>query len=427
MVSVKDEVVMKLRLEVLSPTHIGNGNKLSRLDYGVRNNNLYVFNLQKVMEGMSERNLNKLISLIESFDKSSGSQNFGDILSQEFRLTKWEDLCNYIVPIVEHENRIRDVNENIKTGNQVYIPGSSLKGAIRTAITYCLLRDKGYKFEIGQEEIELRSNKRQKISYLTLIKPDGNAVEGLEKKRERKRKPSVDVIETEINKELFGGIGEKDIFKIFNISDSAMENIEDSLEVRKVYVANTSSFVKIRRGREIHMHPEFYECIKPKVIFSDIHIKLRNKLMETDQMKRYKETLEYVKNWKNCVYEFTKDLLEAEIKFWQSEKVKGNISKAYGRSPHKYIVEKFKKEKVIEQLENIKNLNTPENPVIRLGKLAGYLSHSVGLLLARNGYDIGDEVAKIIFPFQHSSGPHPFTRRLTLDNQTLGWCKIIQG
>ncbi len=417
-------------LEVLSPTHIGNGNKLSRLDYGVKDGNLYVFNLQRIMEGMNERNIERLISFMEDFGKDRSFQDLGDLLKQEFRLTRWENLCSYIVPIAEHSGRIRDINENIKTGNRVYIPGSSLKGAIRTAITYCLLKHEGYKFELGHKEIEEKDrrgnnkSKKRKVTYLILVKPDGTKVEGFREESKDRFKAAINVIESEINRELFGGIGDKDILKVLNISDSEAKMVNDSIEVRKVYVANTSSFVKIRGKREIKMHPEYYECIKSEVIFKNIHIKLKEKLIETCPMKKYKKALEYIKNWKKCVYEFTKDLLEAEIEFWKSEKVEGNISKAYGSSPHRYIVKKFNKEEVIKQLEKIKSLNTTESPVIRLGKLAGYFPHSVGLLLVRNGYDMGDDVAKIIFPFQHSGGPHPFTRRLTLDNQTLGWCRL---
>ena len=405
------------KLEVLSPTHIGNGGKISKLDFGIRNNHVYIFSLHKIMEGMSEANLNKLISFVESYGENGSFTNMGELLTQEFRLSRWETMCNYIVPLIDTDRGLRDINEHIKTGDhKVYIPGSSLKGAIRTAITYCLLKDRRYRFEV---------ERRGETPYMVLIKPNGTRIEGLTRDRRGNMRSDTEKLEREINKDLFGGSPEKDIFKTLILSDSASKEANNCLEVRKVYVANTSSFSKNRRGRVIKMHPEYYECIKKDTVFENIRVKLKENLKETNVASSYRGTINYIENWKECVYRFSMDLLETEIKFWSSEQVEKNISRAYSGSPHREIVRSFKKDEVIKHLKKIKEINEPQAPVIRLGKLSGYFAHSAGLLLAQNGYDIGDDLANLLFPFQHRGGPHPLTRRLTLDNQTLGWCRIM--
>jgi len=102
------------------------------------------------------------------------------------------------------------------------------------------------------------------------------------------------------------------------------------------------------------------------------------------------------------------------------------MKKAYENSPHKYLINLFNKSQVINQLEDIKLENSPENPVIRLGKLTGYFTHSIGLSLAKDKnrpYNI-KEYGKLLFKNRAKDWLFPLTRRLTLDNQTLGWCQI---
>jgi len=100
--------------------------------------------------------------------------------------------------------------------------------------------------------------------------------------------------------------------------------------------------------------------------------------------------------------------------------------RAYSSSPHKYLINLFNKSQVINHLEEIKSENSPEEPVIRVGKLSGYFTHSIGLLLVKDKdkkpYDI-HEFGKFINS-RAKNWLFPLTRRLTLDNQTLGWCKL---
>ena len=176
-------------------------------------------------------------------------------------------------------------------------------------------------------------------------------------------------------------------------------------------------------GKKIQKHPEYYETICNGTEFKNIKISIINeKELEKFINSKYYKTLEKIKNWEKCLYEFSKDLIEAELKFWNEENIGNMIKQAYEKSPHSYLIRHFRKDEVLRQLEEIQKENSPEEPVIRIGKLSGYLTHSIGLLLAKNGYNVYKFAE--VFDKKAKNCLYPLTRRLTLDNQTLGWCKV---
>jgi len=414
------------KIETLSPVHIGSGNTITPLDIGEHDSFIYVFDIDKVSEAIPINNLDKIIELISGFTRENKNiNNFGDIIKDEIRPEDWDRISLYKAK-KKDIGSIHGIDEEIKYGNQVYIPGSTIKGAIRTAIIYSFLKRKGYSF--GIEVTSIKGKKS--IKYLQMKKPNGEVVDGI-----RNNKIDFSTIENEIKKDMLIANATKDVFKCLRVSDSSAIPAERSLEVRKVYVANTTSFVKQRGTRRISMHPSFVECIKPDIAFTNIQIDVDEKTIEalSKIYAKEKEIFMYIigliKDWRLCLEEFSEDLIEAEIKFWETERkgIVNNIKTTYGSSPHKYIAnEDFKINDVIEHLKAIKQENAI---LIRLGKYSGYLAHSMGILLAQGisntSYNL-IEFGKLLSKYNHSE-LFPLTRRLTLDNQTLGWCKLVES
>ncbi len=411
------------KIETLSPVHIGSGNTFKPMDIGEYGRYIYIFDLDKVIERIPEHSIDKFSELIINFgDKNKNKyKDMGQMLLEAFGIDyeQWENISLYKVK-KKDQGSIHDIYEEIKYGDRVYIPGSSIKGAIRTAIVYSFLKKEGYKFYLKETG---------KIKYLCMVKPNNEEVEGI-------YKGNIDLskIGAEIKKDMLMDDATRDVFKCLHISDSFPIPAENCLEVRKIYVANTTSFVKQRGSRKISMHPLFVECIRSGEVFSGLKIKVNDKAIEalsevySNRKHTFEKIVELIKNWRSCLIEFTKDLINAEKSFWRNNRndIKANIISTYGKSPHSYITKEFKIEDLIKNLEDIEQSG---QVLIRIGKYSGYLTHSVGLLIAKGLSETSYNLAsfgKILSIYNHDN-LFPLTRRLTLDNQTLGWCRLVES
>lgn len=129
-----------LTLQVMAPVHIGSGERLSNMEFQIKKdgqqNYLSVFNLDALLRWISsqpnaERYASLLTGMLEN-PKKGGLLKF--IADYKVPLSSVE---SYAIQLAEgvavHE--VRDVLTFIKTaGNRVYLPGSSLKGAFRSAL-----------------------------------------------------------------------------------------------------------------------------------------------------------------------------------------------------------------------------------------------------------------------------------------------------
>lgn len=121
-----------IKIELLTPVHIGNDNFLQNIfDFIIENDNIYVIDIQKVFEkiGYDEKQIQTLVAGVER----------GESLKHIFpgRITNLEDVSKRIIPITCNfpEKGATTLKECLHDGRGIaYIPGSSIKGAIRSAI-----------------------------------------------------------------------------------------------------------------------------------------------------------------------------------------------------------------------------------------------------------------------------------------------------
>ena len=118
----------KIKLEILTPVYIGNGNNITKKDYVLKNGTIYIYDPVK---------LHSLFGIMyENF--LMGNETLTDFLSSA-ALTKNKNInsvLKYSVKLGDKSIRKSDnINEFIKDAyGYPYIPGSSLKGFIRTAL-----------------------------------------------------------------------------------------------------------------------------------------------------------------------------------------------------------------------------------------------------------------------------------------------------
>jgi len=110
-------------LVALSPVHIGSGEKLTAYDFVFRDGRLSVINVGALLSESSDR--------AEDFYRQASQREFS--LSKFLSEDEVSAYGRYSVRCPKEPKR--DVSEAIKTSTgEVYIPGSSIKGALRTAL-----------------------------------------------------------------------------------------------------------------------------------------------------------------------------------------------------------------------------------------------------------------------------------------------------
>ena len=137
---------MNYTINVLSPVHIGTGKKITPFEFALTEDQFVVIDLDRVLAGNPTRadELNRCLSqdalhfalsnfLIAPEINNSSFWKYSAALDPTTKTVLQEELC---------KARDMDVDECIKTtaDNQVYLPGSSLKGAFRTALAYATFK-----------------------------------------------------------------------------------------------------------------------------------------------------------------------------------------------------------------------------------------------------------------------------------------------
>lgn len=122
----------KIPINILSPIHIGSNNSYTANEYLFVDDKVYRINIVDFYNSLNDRNKEKFINLIQGDNFSLSDLEYIDedllkTFSRYYLISK----CNKY-PIYNNV----EVESAIKSFNQLYIPGSSIKGAIKTALLY---------------------------------------------------------------------------------------------------------------------------------------------------------------------------------------------------------------------------------------------------------------------------------------------------
>lgn len=132
---IKNYKVYKMSLTTLSPVFIGSVEELNKSMYAYNNKEIMIIDERKLIKELLSKK-----GLYENFlnECSSGDLNLTDFLKKN--LYGYEDIDIYKYKINSYSDiktggKLNNINAFIKSSNgKPYIPGSSIKGAIRTAI-----------------------------------------------------------------------------------------------------------------------------------------------------------------------------------------------------------------------------------------------------------------------------------------------------
>ena len=418
---------MKLQIKTLSPIHIGNGEKYNGLSYIGDNGKIRFYDSAKILENITSQYSKRFMEWVEQ--KSFEVERLEKQKRNERDDQKRKNI-NYDLRNVQRKLSLKEFSENvirdsiirgkfsknflytidsktqvydnvdidcfIKQNNKPYIPGTEIKGAIRTCAIYNLLqKDKYWKWL--KQEIE--HFKRRHESDLQQV-PDkkGKWVNDIKKKLVDSMGKLEEVLQAKLLRADQNNDAKYDLLKLLCIGDSELKEPKDCLFISNLEVKG------INRG-----FPIFQELCKKDQIFTCQGFKLDSNHTILDRLgfsDEQKQVVSDVRNLFRCCYEFSNRLLDEEIVYQQySSKIK-------------------------ERLNAIKNENKPDSPVIRIGKNEGYLSLTVGLIVKDKDRALYDNVLCHATKNTSYTGNFPKTRRIVNlgngDVDTCGWVKLTK-
>jgi CRISPR-associated protein Csm5 len=354
---------MRVRVKVLSPIHIGNGERISRLEFLVEKGRLKVYKFDRIIATIERLANPQLRNNAYLWFKTSKNLSLEEFL-RNFKINLEP---NYELEINGSFNSSQ-VEEFIKTLEGPYIPGSELKGSIRHLIACAWFMDK--------PDLVIEKVKQLLNSGRAKDQREQNNVEG------------------ELERSVFYPRGERDakfdVLKVLSIPDSQPLPYQSlRVEVPKLIGSNRT------------LYP--CEALKEGVEFEmEININ-KNAYRGLETQRKLPEIGKYFSDenafWNflvECSRKFYSKLLDEEIKFFQN------------RQPD-----------TEEHLKRLKNYLNTGGVLLRLGKHEGILSTTLLLVVKEKDKALFDKFFKATQNIAREQTNK--TRRVNSQGLTFGW------
>jgi CRISPR-associated protein Csm5 len=380
----------EITYETLAPLHIGDGNTLNRMVYYLYNGRIYVYEPDDLGEILTKDGKEKLIKYVL---KKSGQgeeqptlKGFIDWICGEGSQKVMKQVSRHASYSCEFwgKEEPKRIWTIIKSRGKPYIPGSEIKGAMRTALLReaILANSLGDYIEKRIKQIDRKSSSKQVIKELEKI----------------------DNELTSLALRIKPGDAKYDLLKFLAVSDAHMEDSE--LVVASVAIKNSSS----RTSADCH------EFIREKAVFRG-RISLENgkwfksfaKSFRVDEKRT--APLSDIKNIFKACHNMTKYIIEKEIKFYKERRMDDTVS----------------------QLEEIGEQNSEDSPVIRIGKHQGFISITLYSVIDKLDTSVREQYLRLLQTVNRRihANNFPKTRKVITRSScaelTAGWVKIGIG
>lgn len=326
---------MKATLTTLTPVHIGNGTTYNKnIDFIQSGKKIGVIDEEKVLKILGTENLHQWVSAI-----NRGGHDFINLLKQRgWREDDLESISVRVDNLKTPDNQSNELKEAYRSPLKgLSIPGSSIKGAMRTAILNHLLTEDVFK-QLKPEDLKIQKEKWNNHSG---------------------RKERYDVwTDSKIEKKLFGENANEKSTRFLKVRDAYFENTQpDVYELR--LLDSFYEYWAFKEGQQ-----SLIETI-PAGIKTETDIIIDEKML-SENIKQYKNKwpdnkIAYLKKGMNglcrIVTEFTKQCCGYDYNHLYDEQIDEG-------------------HEILEQLDKIYNTceNAAENEMIfRVGGHSGYL------------------------------------------------------
>lgn len=363
-------------IETITPVHVGSGQKYSKAEFILQNKVLSRISLNKLLSELSENQREGFVDALES---------------REFSMTDFVSNNNLdISKITSYKVRCpdglstREVSEHIKTNHKAYIPGSSIKGAIRTAMLYKILKEN---YSIVDNELNRIKKDKRLMSNLNRTMNRHPAFKDKRFSRELER--TMSYIEREVLRG-YKNDAKYDIFRFLQVTDTSM--------TEKLSILTVKSIGMSQKGRSYSQ----IEAIGKNIIFDGSIVLKPVDLSELGLSDKAKYL--NIASILNAIYIFADDLRRLEIEYAKDHQLTD----------------------ITEFYTSCEFNNQPDSPYLRLGAGKGLLSNTIALLIKLNDPDFYRYLRFVAW--RSYPNEFPKTRKIIFENgkpkYPLGWVKL---
>lgn len=361
---------MVLEVKTLSPVYIGTGEEYNRLSYIVDGGNVEFYDLRGIindMEAVQEGKFAEFIaSAVEESPKSMpGLRDLIKAICGKEAYPGLDSHCLYILPLADKLGDESKIRSFMAEGGYIYIPGTEIKGAIRTAIFYYLMNSGGHE-------------KSKNHSFSNRIYSD--LIKKLDPKRKlnvRRLKDIEKDFEGQAFRARYGRDARYDLLKYLLIRDSDLKPIAECLFVSNIKVLNVHKRYKRPRRPTGRIFIPCQLCNKDQVFICP-EICVNESQLDADglgfsgEQKWVLRCTDQLPNFFQCCHDFSNRLLEEEINYFNRKDgilemglLMNNLGGIREDEAERIL------DHVVSRLEDIKSQNKPNKPVIRLGVARG--------------------------------------------------------
>ncbi|WP_457634573.1 type III-A CRISPR-associated RAMP protein Csm5, partial [Persephonella sp.] len=369
------------------------------------NNKLQIYDFDKVVRALKD-NPQRLINLTADIERNPLNKNLGDFL-KNYRINVEPSYSVEIKGEIKRKKRnqnnteYKPIWEFIKENGKVYIPGTEIKGAIRTALFYKILKDK---FTNDEKIKDQFLKEYENCLSIKDFKDDRDKKKQIKKKFSNFEQKWESIVfragfQKSFDKNFKFADAKKDILKILVISDTDLKFPNEVLTIVDVTAIGVS-----RNFEELH------EVLRVGTEFiTDLKVPFK------DEFKKiFPETYVFLgmKKIREACSELAVRILEEDIEYFKNSKELKSDEKAK-------ILGKLEERKAfaVKCLEN-------KFVILRLGKHQGFLSTTINLLVKELDPELYSRAYKYLVPNGYPEFPNK-SRKLTIDNQLLGWCVLV--
>jgi len=377
---------VKIKLITLTPIHIGSGNTITPLSWIRQGSMLFIINMDKFFSLLNQKEKEEYVRWVDSAVNTRSSLVLNDFMRDRIKksISQVINNCTSYKVIFSSYPKKQGFKECVKTSDfYLYIPGTEIKGAIRTSILYSMIKENHKSF------INLLEKFKVQISILQredkgIKKKIGNCLRELSKKIE--------------NENLRGKKKDAkfDLFKLINVSDTSK-------------LSSISRIETVQTMGSQRRYINYLETIPANAnLLSELNIYNEEILIKELGLDRIKTWLQLDKILEAC-YIRSKDILENEKIYFKSYP------------------------EIYRMMNNLIVKNEPESPLLRLGAGQGFLGVTLNLDIKNSNPELYDEVIRkplsILRRNWRIYSNFPKTKQVIINSNNkpsnlLGWVKI---
>lgn len=325
----------------------------------VRDREVLVFDEMDVIRSIKEKELLNA-ELLDSYSLTSKRSDYHRNLDYYIKkgIIDGSIVNRYKVKAINKAEKLngKEIYRTMRNIQGTYIPGSSIKGVIRTAILYDYLLEN--KIDYIKKALDfIQKNNKYNIDDYIIYFTNTNV---------KNRKINI----------------QGDPFKFLIVRDANMTKNEVAIYNETIF--DVSKFI---RGNTI-------EAINEGDYTEDFEFEIIAKGGKTNSLKKridYNfDLVDYLNDKKifEVLYKFSNDIIDDEIEYYKKQ-----------NNPL------FNSKEIIEKLEEIKGKNSIDSPVIRIGKGKGYKSNTIALAIKKLDKDYyRKEIKNIARPYKYREG-----------------------